>query len=296
MHRSAYEYSSPLNNFYNGPPNRGPEFNRHYGQIPQDAFAQDPRFSPSSYNNTAAQINHRPDLYEVSNDTTLRAEERNWYIENHRNTDNYYIRNNETLPRTSKHQQKEDDKKQEVETEPGVTRRIGANGRIRRKEDRCSCECWPTITPESTAVDELQQNNKSVNQSAVDMVASYGVYQNPHEDDDQSGFVRITNRGYPYQGQQQGVVVNEAGDSSVVPRGTEVVDNGDERNSLDKCCGLLGGGSSVPAPSAREVDCWVSCCKPAIFLFLLVLMLVVFALVSGLLVYYNCKYALNITN
>lgn len=304
MHRNAYEFNTPLNTYYNQPPNQV------YGQ----QFGSDPRYNPyfgEQPNNYHAPVS-RPDVYEGSNDTTLRAEERNWYIENHKNNLNgnqnsASLRNHETLPRTSKDQQrKEEDKvKQELEnnavnSNTTVTRRVHTNGRLRRKEDRCSCECWPTGSPEAALHTDHNHQAKTFNQSAVDMVASYGVYQNPHEDDDdQSGFVRITNRGYPYQQQyqhpqqqhpqqqQQGLIVNEAGDSSVIPR------NGGEnqqtpRSLVDKCCAMLSGGSSS-TPGA-EVDCWVTCCKPAIFLFLLILMLVVFALVSGLLVYYNCKY------
>lgn len=288
MHRPPFEYTSPLNNYY--PPNRNHEYDPNFAHIPHDVFPVDPRFSPSNYNATNPHIVQRPDLYEGSNDNTLRAEERNWYLETHRNNHNHYGRPHETLPRTSKDQRKEEDKKHEGENGTDVTRRTTTTSRLRRKEDRCSCECWPTGSPEATVNNDTTQQ-KPVPQSAVDMVASYGVYQNPQEDDDQAGFVRLTNRGYPYQDQQQGVVVNETGDSSVVPRGTEVVDNATSRRSfMQKCCAMLNGGTSTPAPNGQDVDCWVTCCKPAIFLFLLVLMVVVFTLVAGLLFYYNCKY------
>lgn len=280
MHRPPYEYSSPLNNYFNS--NLNHEFDANYGQVANEVYA-DSRYTTQSY--SSPHNVQRPDLYEGNNDNTLRAEERNWYIENHR-SNHHSPRVHETLPRTSKEQRKEEDKKQEIETTDNeVTRRVGTANRLRRKEDRCSCECWPTGSPEMT----MNGDQKAVPQSAVDMVASYGVYQNPHDDDEQAGFVRITNRGYPYQNQQQGVVVNESGNSTVVPRGTEI-NNTQRKSFMQKCCGFLGNPNPTPAPSGQEDDCWITCCKPAIFLFLLVLMVVVFALVSGLLVYYNCKY------
>lgn len=288
MHRPPYEYNSPLNSYYTA--NRNHEYDPNFAQIPHEIYPTAPRQSPLNYNPANAHIAQRPDLYEGNNDNTLRAEERNWYLENHRTNHNHYVRPHETLPRTSKEQRKEEDKKHDGDNGTDVNRRTPTTNRLRRKEDRCSCECWPTGSPEATInADSTQQ--KSVHQSAVDMVASYGVYQNPQEDDDQAGFVRIT-RTYPYQNQQQGVVVNETGDSSVVPRGTEVVDNATgQRSFVQKCCGMLGGGNSTtPGSSGQEVDCWITCCKPAIFMILLVLMVVVFALVSGLLLYYNCEY------
>lgn len=58
---------------------------------------------------------------------------------------------------------------------------------------------------------------------------------------------------------------------------------------LDKSKGgvIVGvSGTHSEAPG----DCWRACCKPAIITLLLLLMLFVFALVAGLLLYFNCKY------
>lgn len=56
---------------------------------------------------------------------------------------------------------------------------------------------------------------------------------------------------------------------------------------LDKNKGVVVGvaGPRSEAPG----DCWRGCCKPAIFTLLLMLLLLVFALVAGLLLYFNCK-------
>lgn len=57
-----------------------------------------------------------------------------------------------------------------------------------------------------------------------------------------------------------------------------------DKNKGGVVVGVAGNRSDTPG------DCWRGCCKPAIFTLLILLMLVVFALVAGLLFYFNCKY------
>ena len=98
------------------------------------------------------------------------------------------------------------------------------------------------------------------------VMASYGVYGTGREEDDDDGFVP--------RPRYQHTVVNVTGNTNILQQ----TDSG--RN----CC--AGSGSAVPGN-----NCCATWCRPTILLLLLVLLVVVFVLISGILLYYNCKYS-----
>jgi hypothetical protein len=155
--------------------------------------------------------------------------------------------------------------------------------RQRRKEDRCSCECWPTT--DNNIVQDSTVNDTTRSLSGVDMVASYGVYGNP-QDDDSSGFARLSEKSVYGQGSEapvQGVIVNQQGNSAVV-RATPATDSG-----CSKCCSW-----SSNAPAANSEDyCWIHYCRPALIVLLLLFFLVLLGVSTGFLLTNNCKYNLN---
>lgn len=263
MNRSGYEYTVPASTTYYASNNRPPQYERGYGQL-----TAGPLYSPTSH-----PLSNYADVYEGNNDTTLRAEERHWYIENRKNLQsNYEV--NEILPQDAKIK-KEEEKKSELP----IRRSETSQARQRRKEDRCSCECWPT-TDNNIVQDITNEATRSI--SGVDMVASYGVYGNP--DDENSGFARLSEKKNTYgQGSDapvQGVIVNQQGNSAVVRS------NSQSETLCNKCCGW----SSNPPVADSEDYCWVHYCRPALIVLLLLFFLILLGVSTGFLLTNNCEY------
>ncbi|XP_060806535.1 agrin-like [Amyelois transitella] len=262
MNRPGYDYAAPASTTYYATNNRPPQYDRGYGQL-----TAGPVYSPSSH-----PLANYADVYEGNNDTTLRAEERHWYIENHKSLQPTYDVNHETIPQDAKIK-----KEEEKKTDVPVRRAEATLPRQRRKEDRCSCECWPS-TDNNVIQDAGNETTRSL--SGVDMVASYGVYGNP-QDDDSSGFARLSEKNAMYgQGSEapvQGVIVNQQGNSTVV-RSTNSSESG-----CSKCCGL-----SPSAPAANSEDyCWIHYCRPALIGLLLLFFLVLLGVSTGFLLTNN---------
>lgn len=266
MNRPGYEYTVPASTTYYASNSRPPQYERGYGQL-----AAGPVYSPSSH-----PLSNYADVYEGNNDTTLRAEERHWYLENHKNLQPNYEVNHDVISQDAKIK-KEEEKKSEVPIRRGES----TQARQRRKEDRCSCECWPST--DNNAVQESTGNETTRSLSGVDMVASYGVYGNP-QDDDSSGFARLSEKSAVYgQGSEapvQGVIVNQQGNSAVVRSSTA------PETGCARCCGL---GSSGPAANSEDY-CWIHYCRPALIVLLLLFFLVLLGVSTGFLLTNNCEY------
>lgn len=84
------------------------------------------------------------------------------------------------------------------------------------------------------------------------------------------------------------VVVNANGDSTVLPP-TNAATTAQQGGSFEWCC---GGGSSSTGTHTETT--WIPWCRPAVFLLVLVLLVLVFVLISGILFYFNCTYT-NLT-
>lgn len=267
MNRPGYDYTVPASTTYYASNNRPPQYDRGYGQL-----TAGPLYSPSSH-----PLSNYADVYEGNNDTTLRAEERHWYIENHKNLQpNNYEVSVDAIPQDAK-VKKEEEKKSEVP----IRRSDAGQPRQRRKEDRCSCECWPST--DNNIVQDSAGNETTRSLSGVDMVASYGVYGNPR-DDDSSGFARLSEKSAVYgQGSEapvQGVIVNQQGNSAVV-RAASPAPTGCAR-----CCQW---SSSAPATNSEDY-CWIHYCRPALIVLLLLFFLVLLGVSTGFLLTNNCKY------
>lgn len=266
MNRSGYDYNVPLSTTYYASNSRPPQYERDYGQL-----ASVPVYSPSTH-----PLSNYADVYEGNNDTTLRAEEKHWYIENHKNIQSNYNENSDVISRETKNK-KEEEKKVDVQ----ATRSDAAQLRQRRKEDRCSCECWPST--DNNVVQDTGANDTTRSLSGVDMVASYGVYGNS-QDEESSGFAHLSEKNISY-GQRnetpvQGVIVNQQGNSAVV-RSTSEPDS-----SCSKCCPW-----SSNAPAANSEDyCWIHYCRPALIVLLLIFFLILLGVSTGFLLTNNCKY------
>lgn len=262
MNRPGYDYTVPASNTFYASTNRPPQYERGYEQL-----TAGPLYSPSSH-----PLSNYADVYEGNNDTTLRAEERHWYIENHKNLQPNYEVSVDAKPQDAK-VKKEEEKKTDVL----IRRGDAVQPRQRRKEDRCSCECWP-----STDNNVVQDREATRSLSGVDMVASYGVYGNPR-DNDSSGFARLSEKSGVY-GQAsdapvQGVIVNQQGTSAVV-----------RMASPSAHCGRCWAGSAA-APAANSEDyCWIHYCRPALIVLLLLFFLVLLGVSTGFLLTNNCKY------
>ncbi|XP_053610410.1 agrin-like isoform X5 [Plodia interpunctella] len=258
MNRPGYDYAAPASTTYYAASNRPPQYERGYGPL----TAAGPVYSPSSH-----PLANYADVYEGNNDTTLRAEERHWYIENHKNIQSSYDVSHDAIPQDAKIK-KEEEKKADVP----IRRADATVPRQRRKEDRCSCECWPST--DNNVVQDIAGNETTRSLSGVDMVASYGVYGNP-QDDDSSGFARLSEKNAMYgQGSDapvQGVIVNQQGNSAVV-RTTAPAESG-----CSKCCGL---SSSAPAANSEDY-CWIHYCRPALIVLLLLFFLVLLGVSTG---------------
>lgn len=270
MNRSGYDYNVPASTTYYASHSRPPQYERGYGQL-----TAGPLYSPSSH-----PLSNYADVYEGNNDTTLRAEERHWYIENHKNLQPNYEVNHDNVPQDAKIK-----KEEEKKTDTLVRRSEVSQARQRRKEDRCSCECWPTT--DNNAVQDSAGNETTRSLSGVDMVASYGVYGNPR--DDEAGFARLSEKQNAVYGQGseapvQGVIVNQQGNSAVV-RSTPP-----SESKCGKCCAW-----SSNAPAANSEDyCWIHYCRPALIVLLLLFFLVLLGVSTGFLLTNNCKYSNSI--
>lgn len=268
MNRPAYEYTVPQSAaFYPSNTRPPPQYER--GFAIQHAVPQLPQlYSPSSH-----PLSNYADVYEGNNDTTLRAEERHWYIENHKTLQPQYDGSQE-LQHPEIKIKKEEEKKTDVVMRSDVSE-------ARRKEDRCSCECWPNGETNVVQDETAERTSRSV--SRVDMVASYGVYGQPNEDES-AGFARLDKNavfGQSSDTPAQNVVVNQQGNSAVVRSApvTEV---------SSKCCVWSNNDHSADS----EDYCWVTYCRPALILLLLVFFLVLLGVSTGFLLSNNCKYNL----
>lgn len=266
MNRPGYDYAAPASTTYYASNSRPPQYERGYGQL-----TAGPLYSP-----TAHPLSNYADVYEGNNDTTLRAEERHWYIENHKILQPNYDVNQDPVPQDTKIK-KEEEKKTDV-----PVRRDAVQSRQRRKEDRCSCECWPTT--DNNVVQDCTTNETTRSLSGVDMVASYGVYSNNTHDDDSSGFARLSEKNAIYgQGSEapvQGVIVNQQGNSAVV-RAIEP-----SETACGKCCMWA---SNPPAANSEDY-CWIHYCRPALIVLLLLFFLVLLGVTIGFFLTNNCKY------
>lgn len=267
MNRPGYEYTVPVSAYYpsnSGPPQYDRGYNNQHGAV----------YSPNTH-----PLSNYADVYEGNNDTTLRAEERHWYIENHKTLQNNFDSNNHETTHQSAKTKKEEEKKNEVP----IRRNDSSQARQRRKEDRCSCECWPST--DTNAVQDSTGNRTSRSLSGVDMVASYGVYGNPQ--DDESGFARLSQKvqGYDQTNEApvQGVIVNQQGNSTIVRS-----NSAGENNSCGKCCFQ---SSNVPTANSEDF-CWNHYCKPALIILVVVFSIVLLGTLAGILLTNNCKYIL----
>lgn len=119
-------------------------------------------------------------------------------------------------------------------------------------------------------------------QSAANMVASYGVYNDTNiRSEDEDGFI-------PRANVYRGVVVNASGDSSVVRNNSQLQQPPPVAGESNSRCGWCLSTESTTPSNSRD-SCLMSWCRPTILLLILVLLVVVFVLVSGILLYYNCR-------
>lgn len=140
-----------------------------------------------------------------------------------------------------------------------------------KKEERFCCKCLPKTEEEQT---ELRYSNCP--QSTANMVASYGVYyESGLRSDDEDGFI-------PRSSAYRGIVVNASGGTSVLHT-TET-----QNNDSDLCVWCMA--NQVQSTTTNNDSWWLSWCKPTILLLVLVLLVVMFVLISGILLYFNCKY------
>ncbi|KAF5304286.1 hypothetical protein FQR65_LT07978 [Abscondita terminalis] len=118
------------------------------------------------------------------------------------------------------------------------------------EDNVCSCKCWNNDDILGMHPTTMRCNN--LPQSAANMVASYGVYQDTElrNADEEDGFV-------PRNSAYRGIVVNVTGGSSVV-RTAEVVPA--EENSCSWC---VAPQSEAPNTDS-DSSCWTTCCKPTI--------------------------------
>ncbi|XP_045484151.1 agrin isoform X4 [Pieris rapae] len=260
MNRPGYEYTVPVSTTYYPTNSRPPQYEHGYGQL-----TSVPVYSPSAH-----PLSNYADIYEGNNDTTLRAEERHWYIENHKNVQPNHT-NNETIPEVKV--KKEEEKK----TDTQIVRSEAAQARQRRKENRCSCECWPSSDNNDVQIANGNATTRSL--SGVDMVASYGVYGSS-QDDESSGFGRMSEKNAYSQtstAQVQGVIVNQQGNSAVVRTASA------DSTSCAKCCVW----SSNPQVANSEDYCWLHYCRPALIVLLLLFFLVLLGVSTGFLLTNN---------
>ncbi|CAG9117447.1 unnamed protein product [Plutella xylostella] len=260
MNRPGYEYSAP--SAYYAANSHPPHYDRHFP-------APAPLYSPNSLKNNYA------DVYEGNNDTTLRAEERHWYLENHKNLQTYEV--NHEAPQDVKIIKKEEEKKEETIT---IRRAEATQVRQRRKEDRCSCECWPSGEPGDSQ--EAAEARTTRSASGVDMVSSYGVYS---QDDESSGFARVIEKSAVYGQSSEsagaGVVVNQQGCSAVVRAAAP-------EPACARCCwGAPAAAAAAAAPANSEDYCWLHYCRPALIVLLLLFFLVLLGVSTGFLLTNN---------
>ncbi|XP_048489511.1 agrin isoform X2 [Plutella xylostella] len=259
MNRPGYEYSAP--SAYYAANSHPPHYDRHFP-------APAPLYSPNSLKNNYA------DVYEGNNDTTLRAEERHWYLENHKNLQTYEV--NHEAPQDVKIIKKEEEKKEETIT---IRRAEATQVRQRRKEDRCSCECWPSGEPGDSQ--EAAEARTTRSASGVDMVSSYGVYS---QDDESSGFARVIEKSAVYGQSSEsagaGVVVNQQGCSAVVRVAAP-------EPACARCCWGAPAAAAAAAPANSEDYCWLHYCRPALIVLLLLFFLVLLGVSTGFLLTNN---------
>lgn len=195
---------------------------------------------------------------------------------------NYYVTRDNTNSRQSKSPQTYSDSWYVRETTP-----YGSSSAAVDKEQRHSCWCWSRSAGAEPA---MRYTNGP--QSAASMVASYGVYNDAtlRPDEDEDGFIPrylspsgcTALKGFSRANVYRGVVVNAAGDSSVLRRSQETAP------AESYSCGWCER-STTTTPSNRN-SCLISWCRPTILLLILVLLVVVFVLVSGILLYFNCTF------
>ncbi|XP_067005729.1 uncharacterized protein [Anabrus simplex] len=174
---------------------------------------------------------------------------------------------------------------------------------------------------ESSAVnaDPANTYNNDHNRSSSNVLASYGVYGSQHhqpdDDDDDDGFVPRGSGTYSYHHSVVNVTGNTTStnilrnapgaegylDASGVDGGARTYSGRcccfsrfcDDDGSTG-CCGASGLDTARPPQIESNVtttdSCCTSWCRPTILLLLLVLLVVVFVLISGILLYFNCKF------
>lgn len=119
---------------------------------------------------------------------------------------------------------------------------------------------------------------------AAHVVQSYGIYDTNlrcSSTIDEDGFIQRGTNMYP------GVLVNASGDSTVV-RNSQQASPAAAADHHSKCGWCLSTESSTPSSPERS-SCIETWCRPTILLLILVLLVVVFVLVSGILLYCNCR-------
>ncbi|VVC98300.1 unnamed protein product [Leptidea sinapis] len=262
MNRTGYEYTVPVSTTYYASNSRPPQYDRGYGQL-----APVPVYSPTH------PLSNYADIYEGNNDTTLRAEEKHWYIENHKSIQPNFSNSNDNVAQEVKIK-----KEEEKKVDATIPRSEIAQTRQRRKENRCSCECWPISDNNDTQNTANGANGTTRSLSGVDMVASYGVYGNP-QDDESSGFGRLAekpNYGQTSNAPIQGVIVNQQGNSAVI-RSTAT------DSPSGKCCMWC-----INTQEDNSEDyCWIHYCKPALIVLLLLFFLILLGVSTGFLLTNN---------
>ncbi|RZC40678.1 hypothetical protein BDFB_000528 [Asbolus verrucosus] len=188
---------------------------------------------------------------------------------------NYHVTRDNTNSRQSKSPQTYSDSWYVRET---TTYGSSSAGAVDKEQIGYSCWCWS----KSAGAAEPAMRYTNGPQSAASMVASYGVYNDAtlRSDEDDDGFI-------PRANLYRGVVVNAAGDSSVV-RASHLQQE-PAPTEADSCGWCFGSQTPSTTPEARN-SCLVSWCRPTILLLILVLLVVVFVLVSGILLYFNCTF------
>lgn len=140
------------------------------------------------------------------------------------------------------------------------------------KQEAFCCKCLSKNEPDQT---ELSYTNCP--QSTANMVASYGVYYDSgSRSEDEDGFI-------PRSNAYRGIVVNATG-------GTSVLHTTESANEDSDLCVWCMANQIPPSTTTTNESCCMTWCKPAVLLVVLILLVVLFLVISGILLYFNCRY------
>lgn len=209
------------------------------------------------------------------------------------NTNNYYVTRDNINSRQCKSPQTYSDSWYVRESH--TYGRDSKSGAVDKQQEQQHTEnnnnnCWCCLYTEDGIESSVMRYNNGP-QSAASMVASYGVYNDTNmrrSVDDEDGFM-------PRANVYRGVVVNASGDSTVVRSSHHHVHDAVLPDDTDSCGWCFNSQTSSNTPRDRNNACLSSWCRPTLLLLFLVLLVVVFILVSGILLYYNCRLMMIIT-